>query len=53
MSKGDIVEFDTPYNLLSKSDDDEDAHFKSLCKEAGPIVYKKLCQAVGLDLDVP
>ncbi|UZJ54668.1 hypothetical protein CBS101457_003988 [Exobasidium rhododendri] len=48
LSRGNIVEFDTPYNLLNKSDDDQEAHFKSLCKEAGPIAYKQLCQAAGL-----
>jgi ABC-type multidrug transport system fused ATPase/permease subunit len=52
LSKGSIVEYDTPRNLLGKADDDASAHFKSLCKEAGPIVYRKLCQAAGLDLDV-
>lgn len=52
LSKGSIVEYDTPRNLLTKADDDSSAHFKSLCKEAGPIVYRKLCQAAGLEIDV-
>ena len=51
LSKGHIVEYDSPRNLLSKTDDDQEAHFKALCREAGPVEYKRLRQAVGLGDD--
>lgn len=49
LSKGEVVEFDTPQSLLSKADDDVSAHFKALCREAGPVVYRQLCTAAGVN----
>ncbi|PWY97994.1 hypothetical protein BCV70DRAFT_193995 [Testicularia cyperi] len=46
MQDGNLVEFGTPKELLSKSDDDATAHFKDLCRHSAE--YQELCSAAGV-----
>ena len=38
LSSGEVIEFDTPYNLLKKCD----SHFYSMVKKTGPVESEKL-----------
>lgn len=47
MQNGQLVECGSPKELLSKSDTDESAFFKNLCKHSAE--YKELCASAGVE----